>query len=56
MEVSVEPTLSILTKSEVICIEFSPYEWCKNLLVVGLSNAINVYSVKFQVSPESVSI
>ena len=49
MEVSVDPTLSISTKSEVVCVEFCPYEWSKHLLAVALSNALNIYSVKFQV-------
>ncbi|KAF2362345.1 WD40-repeat-containing domain [Trinorchestia longiramus] len=53
MEVSVEPTLSVATNSEIVCVEFSPYEWSKNLLAVALSNAINIYSVHLQEEKEN---
>lgn len=49
MEISLEPTINVLTNSEIVCVEFSPYEWSKNLLAVALSNAINIYSLQFQV-------
>lgn len=53
MEVCVEPTLSIATPSEVVCLEFAPYEWCKSLLAVALPNVVNIYSIKFQEEVES---
>ncbi|XP_018025542.1 nucleoporin Nup37 [Hyalella azteca] len=53
MEVSVEPTLSVSTNSEILCVEFSPYEWSKNLIAVALTNAINIYSVQLQEEKEN---
>uniref|UniRef100_A0A2P2I291 Nucleoporin Nup37-like n=1 Tax=Hirondellea gigas TaxID=1518452 RepID=A0A2P2I291_9CRUS len=53
MEVCVEPTLSIRTNSEVVCVEFSPYEWSKSLLAVAFPNAISLYSLKLKEESEN---
>lgn len=49
MEVNVEPSISIPTRSEVICVEFSPFEWSQNLVAVVMPNAISIYSLKLEV-------
>lgn len=49
MEVNVDPAISIKVQSQVQCVEFSPYEWSRGLLAVGLSTSVVIYSVKLKV-------
>ncbi|XP_045599522.1 nucleoporin Nup37 [Procambarus clarkii] len=48
MEVNVDPAISISTRSQVLCVEFSPFEWSRALLAVGLPTSVAVYSFKFK--------
>ncbi|KAK8739101.1 hypothetical protein OTU49_003479, partial [Cherax quadricarinatus] len=45
---SISPAISISTRSQVLCVEFSPFEWSRGLLAVGLPNSVAVYSFKFK--------
>ncbi|CAL4065727.1 unnamed protein product [Meganyctiphanes norvegica] len=48
MEVSVDPAFSVDTRACVHTVEFSPFEWSRGLLAVGLPNSIVVYSIKLK--------
>ncbi|KAK3878314.1 hypothetical protein Pcinc_017042 [Petrolisthes cinctipes] len=48
MEVNVDPAICIRVRSQVQCVEFSPYEWSRGLLAVGLSTSVAIYSVKLK--------
>ena len=49
MEVTSEPIVKIPTRSSVLAVEFSPFEWCRSLLAVALPSSLAVYSIKFKV-------
>lgn len=48
MELNVDPAVSISTRSQVLCVEFSPFEWSRGLLAVGLPTSVAVYSIKLK--------
>lgn len=49
MEVNIAPALSVNTRTQVLALEFSPYEWSRGLLAVALPTSVAVYSIKFKV-------
>ena len=48
MEVNVAPAISIKVRSQVQCVEFSPFEWSRGLLAVGLPTSVAVFTVKLK--------
>uniref|UniRef100_A0A0P4VTV4 Uncharacterized protein n=1 Tax=Scylla olivacea TaxID=85551 RepID=A0A0P4VTV4_SCYOL len=48
MEVNVAPAVAIKVRSQVQCVEFSPFEWSQGLLAVGLPTSVAVFTVKLK--------
>ncbi|XP_047491350.1 nucleoporin Nup37-like [Penaeus chinensis] len=55
MEVNIAPALSVNTRTQVLALEFSPYEWSRGLLAVALPTSVAVYSIKFKEEGDGTS-
>ena len=56
MELTSEPIVKIPTRSEVLAVAFSPFEWSRSLLAVALPSSLAVYSIKFKVIYFTISL
>jgi len=45
MEVSLSPSLSLPTPQEVLCCEFSPFEWSQELVALATATQLHVYQL-----------